>query len=106
MKILKQNKNVIIKPTEKNLGPAVIDTADYVSQKLKEHLLSNNYRQLTPVEMQNAMADLKTSLTSIIQSNSEKSSQPELTFFKRSLTSHFRLPIFYGLPKVHKNPIS
>jgi hypothetical protein len=28
------------------------------------------------------------------------------TYFKRSLTATFRLPIFYGLPKVHKVPMS
>jgi uncharacterized protein (DUF486 family) len=106
LRLLKRNKNIIIKPTDTNLGPAVMDTNDSINQILKERLLSNTNKQLMPTEMQNAMTDLKATLTSIIHSNSSKVSQPELTFFKRSLTNHFRLPIFYGLTKVHKNPTS
>jgi len=45
-------------------------------------------------------------LKNILQSNSGNLSEAELTYFKRSLTDHFRLPNFYGLPKVHKNPIA
>jgi uncharacterized protein YaaW (UPF0174 family) len=74
-----------------------MDTNDYVNEILKEHLLTNTYKQLTHTEMQNAMTDLKSALTNIIHSNANKLSQAELTFFKRSLTSHLRLPIFYGL---------
>jgi len=106
LRLLKRNKNITIKPTDKNLGPAVMDTNDYINEILKEHLLINTYKQLTHTEMLNAMTNLKTALTNIIHSNANKLSQAELTFFKRSLTSHFRLPIFYGLPKVHKNPTS
>jgi len=106
LRLLKRNKNIVIKPTDKNLGPAVMDTNDYVDKILKEHLLTNTYKQLTHTEMLNTMTDLKSALTNAIQSNADKLSQAELTFFKRSLTSHFRLPIFYGLPKVHKNPVA
>jgi hypothetical protein len=55
MKLLKQNKNIIIKSTDKNLGPATMDTKDYVLQVLKEHLLTNAYRQLTQSEAINSM---------------------------------------------------
>jgi len=52
------------------------------------------------------MEQLKNSLKNILQSNSNYLSEAELTYFKRSLNNHFRLPIFYGLPKVHKNQIA
>lgn len=55
MKLLKQNKNIIIKSTDKNLGPATMDTKDYVLQVLKEHLLTNDYRQLTHSKAINSM---------------------------------------------------
>lgn len=32
--------------------------------------------------------------------------QKQSTYFNRSLEAHFRIPIFYGLPKVHKTPMS
>jgi hypothetical protein len=47
MRLLKSNKDIIIKPTDKNLGPAVMDTFEYVHQILTEHLLTSDYRQMS-----------------------------------------------------------
>jgi hypothetical protein len=52
------------------------------------------------------MDNLKTTLKSIVSDNQDKLSKAEALYFERSLKSHFRLPIFYGLPKVHKTPMS
>jgi len=38
----KQNE-VIIKPSDKNLGPVATDKNEYVRQILKEHLFSKEY---------------------------------------------------------------
>jgi uncharacterized protein YaaW (UPF0174 family) len=81
-----------------------MDTTSYVKQVLEEHLLSKDYRQLTKEEAQNSMEHLKVTLKTVIENNSPHLSEPELTYFKRSFASKFRLPIFYGLPKVHKTP--
>jgi hypothetical protein len=56
---LKQNKNIIIKPTDKNLGPAVLDTKTYIKQILQEHLLTTNYTQLTKETAKNSIENLK-----------------------------------------------
>ena len=45
-----------IKPTDKNLGPAVMDTSEYVNQVLTEHLLTKHYKQLTQTEATNRRA--------------------------------------------------
>ena len=103
---LKENKNIIIKPSDKNLGPTVMDTTSYVKQVLEEHLLSKDYKQLTKEEVQNSMENLKLTLKTVIENNSPHLSEPELNYFKRSLARKFRIPIFYGLPKVHKTPFS
>ena len=47
---LKHNKNITIKPTDKNLGPAVLDTKQYIGQVLQEHLLTPSYKQLSHQE--------------------------------------------------------
>jgi hypothetical protein len=52
------------------------------------------------------MEDLKLHLKNIIKLNQNSLPKAELTYFDRSLKSHFWLPIFYGPPKVHKTPIS
>ncbi|MFN9979836.1 MAG: hypothetical protein ACK53Y_07980, partial [bacterium] len=77
---LMSNKNITIKPTDKNLGPAVLDTKQYIGQTLQEHLLTPSYRQLSHQEAINIMETTKTTLKKLIQSNSQLLSKPELTF--------------------------
>jgi hypothetical protein len=103
---LRQNNNIVIKPSDKNLGPVAMDTTAYIRQALEEHLLTKDYRQLSKEEAFDKMEQLKATLKAALQDNKHNLSEPELTYFKRSLTNRFRLPIFYGLPKVHKNPFS
>jgi len=103
---LRRNKNIIIKPSDKNLGPTAKDTITYVRQVLQEHLLTNTYRQLSQREAKNIMEQLKVYLKELLSQNSKYLSKPELLYFQRSLKEFHRLPIFYGLPKVHKEPIS
>jgi predicted DNA-binding protein (UPF0251 family) len=103
---LKNKKAITIKPTDKNLGPVVMDTSEYVNRVLTEHLLTKDYKQLTQSEATNKIEQLKDTLKKLISSHSHILSQAELTYFKWSLMTCFRLPIFYGLPKVHKTLFS
>jgi hypothetical protein len=84
---LKRNPNITIKPTDKNLGPATMDTEDYITQILKEHLLTADYNQLSKTEAHLKMDQLKTNFKNLIQSNLDILSKPEVTFFQRSLAS-------------------
>jgi hypothetical protein len=106
MQALKMNKSFIIKPTDKNLGPAILDAETYVSKILSKHLLTKDYQHLTETEATAAMTTIKTKLKSIIDNNHLMLSKPEATYFQRSLQVHHRLPLFYGLPKVHKTPFT
>jgi hypothetical protein len=47
LNLLKHTKNVVIKATDKNLGPAIMDLEQYNEQILKEHLLTSTYTQLS-----------------------------------------------------------
>jgi len=47
---LRQNNNIVIKPSDKNLGPVAMDTTAYIRQALEEHLLTKDYRQLSKEE--------------------------------------------------------
>jgi len=106
LQLLRKNKNIVIKPTDKNLGPVVIDTEKYVHQVLKEHLLTKDYKQLTSMEATNKIADLTELLKNLIKTHHQQLNKDELMYFQRSFQQRFRLPIFYGLPKVHKNPVT
>jgi Holliday junction resolvasome RuvABC endonuclease subunit len=79
-----------------------MDLESYVIQVLQEHLLTPDYSQLSQTEMKHRMSNLRSTLQSIITTNQDKLSKAEITYFQRSRKTHFRLPIFYGLPKVHK----
>jgi len=105
LKELKQNKNIFIKLTDKNLGPAVLDKDQYIQQVLNQHLLTKDYVQLTKQEALSKINLLKDNLKALITNNRNILSKTELTYFLRSLKLHHRIPIFYGLPKVHKTPV-
>jgi hypothetical protein len=104
LRALRQDKNLIIKPTHKNLGPAIMETSQYIKLVLQEHLLSKDYQELTQQEAIQKLENVKTSLKEILANNAHLLSKAKDTFFKRSLSSKHRIPLFYGLPKVHKTP--
>jgi hypothetical protein len=90
LKELKNNKDkdITIKPTDKNLGPAVLNTSHYINQVLKEHLLTPAYRQLSYLEVRTSTDNIKATLKKLIQTNSQRLSKAELTYFERSLRTH------------------
>ncbi len=106
MKKLRTNNALIIKPTDKNLGPAVMDTKTYIKQILQEHLLTSHYQQLSKQDSLNRLENFKATLKDLISSNLNHLSKSEVIYFQRSFKIKHRLPIFYGLPKVHKIPIT
>ena len=59
LKQLKADTDFIIKPTDKNLGPVIMDTISYTQQVLKEHLLTSTYKQLTETEAKYKMESIK-----------------------------------------------
>jgi hypothetical protein len=83
-----------------------MDVEAYIQQILKEHLLTNAYKQLTLAEAKERIESIKSTIKNIISANQDKLSSTETTYFQRSFKSNHRLPILYGLPKVHKTPIT
>ena len=79
---LKNNSRIVIKPSDKNLGPTVLDTTSYIHQVFEEHLLTSDYRQLTKIEAQKMMDQLKSSLKNAIESNKSFLSESKLIYFK------------------------
>ncbi len=81
-----------------------MDKESYVRQILKEHLFSKEYSRLTKQEAIQKLETLRSTLKNYILSGSL--SKAKQTYFYRSLKVFHRVPILYGLPKVHKNPVS
>jgi hypothetical protein len=107
---LKNDPLRIIIPTDKNLGPAIMDRSGYIQHCLKDHLLNaTNYKQLDKGEAHrityNARADLQR-LTIADKSGIFPPGSPPYTYFYRSLKVRGRRkPQFYIMPKVHKLPM-
>jgi hypothetical protein len=81
-----------------------MDKESYVRQILKEHLFSKEYSRLTKQGATQKLETLRSTLKNDILSGSL--SKAKQTYFYRSLKVFHRVPILYGLPKVHKNPVS
>jgi hypothetical protein len=82
----------------------VMSTEHYIKEVLSKHLLTKDYKQLSETEVRNRMKQVKYYPKSIIHDHQGLLSKAELTYFKRNLQEWHRLPIFYGLPKVHITP--
>jgi len=106
LKLLKSDKTLTIELSDKNLGPVIMDTSTYVSMVLKEHLLTPDYLQISQLEAKHRMESLTQTLKNLLKNHQEILSKPEILYFERSLQLPLRLPVFYGLPKVHKTPIT
>jgi hypothetical protein len=92
--------------TDKNLGPAVMNREDYIEICLKEHLLTPTYQNLSQTEATQRMRNTKDKLENLLKEYGNGLPEEEITYFKRSLNQkHFRNPMFYAIPKVHKKPL-
>jgi hypothetical protein len=60
--------------------------------------------QLTKTTALNNINSTKTQLIDLFNLHKNHLSKPEITYFTRSFKTHHRIPIFYGMSKVHKNP--
>jgi hypothetical protein len=106
---LKNNKDIIILQTDKNLGPAAMETEAYVEQVLTEHLFTSTYTIINQNDAMKIMEEAGLKMWDLLHEMVENNyfHGNEATFIKRSfmLKSKFRVAQFYGAPKVHKNPI-
>jgi hypothetical protein len=105
MRDFKHLTEFIILSTDKNLGPSILNRDDYITQVLQEHLLSSTYTQLTEDIASQKLTETQQLLIDSFETHQHLLSQPEIDYFTRSFQEHHCIPIFYGMPKVHKTPI-
>jgi hypothetical protein len=101
--------DLIIFPTDKNLGPSVSERSEYIKQVLAEHLLkTSNYEYLDRQRAELALSQQKERFIGIHKQYADQlPSEAEKTYFERALSKEhlatLRTPQFYGTYKVHKN---
>jgi len=104
--LLESSDDFIVIPTDKNLGPAIIERSEYISRALKDHLLDvNTYRQLSKTEADERIDSVRSQIDNFIFVFNRQLSYGERTYLRRSLTSvKDPFAYFYILAKIHKNP--
>ncbi|KAL7574422.1 hypothetical protein ACA910_015797 [Epithemia clementina (nom. ined.)] len=109
---LRHHNDIIILPSDKNLGPVAIDTDRYVSLVLAEHLSQEDtYRILSEDEATVRMDSVGTQMWDLVRDLFAfgSLSPEEKSFFKRShakaIRKEFRMAQFYAPPKVHKTTL-
>src|SRR5690606_14314194 len=92
------SNNLLVKITDKNLGPAVI-RRDWYDEECLKLLQAHNIQEIERDRVP---------CLNIKQENWDISKHPHFTEqereFIRETTSNYQLPWFHGIPKIHKSP--
>lgn len=101
------NNDIIIKPTDKNLGIAIIPIGEYVRNCF---LLLNDrstYRKAVAFSPNRIAEEIRTHLTllaNIFNTSPNSSDKQIANFLKNDITKDHELPYFHIIPKIHKTP--
>ena len=104
---LRHHPDFIVVESNKNLGPVIIERAEYIEMVLKNHLLTETYRRLGPGELyfkeQVVRKHIRTNIE--LGKRNKSLSEEEITYFERALKCCSRVPQFFILVKIHKSPL-
>ena len=99
-KLQRSRHLVTIKPADKNLGIVLLNTSDYITQCMTHLTDSNTYRQTTEFPTEQIRKQLTHTLSNFKQQLD--SYDKRLYKYLYDPPAHSRPPLFYGIPKVHK----
>lgn len=105
---LRKRDDLIVFPTDKNLGPSICSRTPYIRQVLSEHLLkAENYENIPNDTIAIQLDTQRSNFVSLYNRYRHTlQTKAELTYFERALTEEYlagtRVPQFYGTFKVHK----
>ena len=105
---MSKRHDLIVFPTDKNLGPSNAERTPYIRQVLTEHLLNEtNYEFIREEQASIELAEQRERFLLIYgEWKHTLPSEAEETYFKRATKAEYlnktRVPQFYGTYKVHK----
>ena len=102
--LLRRANNLHIFKTDKNLGPAIIETTSYIQRALDEHLNDKEtYGKLHELSAETWMDELRDEIRNKVIARLPKGN--DKTYLQRSLSAvKDPFAYFYLLAKVHKSP--
>ena len=102
---LETSEDFIVFPSDKNLGPALLERSEYITRALKDHLADpNTYQQLSEAEAATNMTALTQTVESFFQEYRNQFTRQDYIYLDRSLEVEDPFPHFYITAKVHKTP--
>ena len=104
LKILKNNKAIVIKVSDKNLGLTIMDFSWYDMECLRQLHDATIYLQLESEEVERVKFTTKLMLEKFILKYKDVLTKQEMRFLQKNLQRP-GVPLFYILPKLHKNPV-
>ena len=108
LRILHRNKNVdvVINDTDKNVGPACADKDDVINECTRQLYEKRVYNQLTKEKAEQLIRVIKNRLENVVNNHMIKGfcSKKEQQFLLSNLNG-FKVPHFYIIWKILKNPI-
>jgi len=88
---------------DKNIGVTLMDRSTYIKSILRENLLQHNtYQILSPFEAFQSLLQVETDIKQTVNTSEELTTE-DTKFFSRSFQKQYRIPTFYGTPKLHKD---
>lgn len=106
--LINLKEKFIVLNTDKNLGPAVIETDTYIQRAFTDHLSdADSYQRLTALDCRLRCGQIRLYIESWLQKYAELLAPKTRTFIKKStkqVTYDNMLPNFYLLAKIHKTP--
>ncbi len=105
LKDLKENKEIIVCLSDKNLGPVVMDRSDYMNRAISDHLSNTSvYTRLSEYDARRIMASIRFDLESTFERYGDDLCKTEQTYLKRFIEQGtYRMKQFYITIKVHKD---
>jgi hypothetical protein len=103
---LRSSKEHVVFNADKNLGPCIIERAQYIRRALQDHLLdTTTYTNLTSTQATRYMDSIKNKLQQFIEYYGHKLQQSDIKFLKRTIEMvNDPFPKFYITAKIHKKP--
>ena len=105
LKELKENKEIIVCLSDKNLGPVVMDRSDYMKRAINDHLSNTNvYTKLSEHDARRIMASIRFDLEQAFDRYGNDLPDAERIYLERFIEQGvYRMKQFYITIKVHKD---
>jgi hypothetical protein len=99
LKSLRQNQNIVIRPTDKNLGPIVLNKQWYIKKMTSQLENNDTYMSID----RNVAEILERSFMGTLPSTLEDCKLPNSVIdYICEFSKNHNVPVLHGLPKIHK----